>query len=120
MAAAGRVLRADHQPPATAGGLSTWRGGTRSNRVPWTFASFVITDRARENRAADGAPQTGERTPWVDVSSRDTTHFGPASNWARSTERRRWRVTLLVEVASAPERVGDPADDGGLCGGGRG
>ncbi|MFN8635992.1 MAG: beta-galactosidase trimerization domain-containing protein [Chloroflexota bacterium] len=72
------------------------------NRVPWTFPSFTI-DKTGITRTS-GRPQRmepGERSPWVDVSSRDTTHPSHLALTQVNNSQNR-RVTLLVELASAP------------------
>ncbi len=72
------------------------------NRVPWTLPTFVI-DRA--GIAAQGARprrlEPGERTPWVDISCRDTTHPGHLQLLQQNNSQNR-RVTLELDIASAP------------------
>ncbi|MBA2450491.1 MAG: hypothetical protein H0V51_20945, partial [Chloroflexi bacterium] len=73
------------------------------NRVPWTFPEFQI-DRGGPVRqgARPSRLQPGDRTPWVDVSCRDTTHAGHLQIVQNNGSQNR-RATLQVEVASAPE-----------------
>ena len=64
----------------------------------------LVIDKTGVSRSS-GRPQRlepGERTPWVDISCRDTTH--PAHlqlNQINNSQNR--RATLFVELASAPD-----------------
>jgi hypothetical protein len=72
------------------------------NRVPWTLPAFTL-DKSGIVRG-NGRPQRlepGERTPWVDVSCRDTTHTAHLQLTQISNSQNR-RATLLAEFASAP------------------
>ena len=72
------------------------------NRVPWTFPGITI-DRGGVERSASRARrlEPGDRTPWIDVSCRDTTH--PAHlRLVQVSNSRTKRATLDVEIAAAP------------------
>jgi hypothetical protein len=100
-AAAGRVfLRITN--PADSGESFYVEGKYTVNRVPWTFPTFTI-DKTGLIRT-DSRPvrlEPGDRTPWVDVSCRDTTHAGHLQLTQLNNSQNR-RMALLVEVASAP------------------
>ncbi|MGE3272669.1 MAG: beta-galactosidase trimerization domain-containing protein, partial [Chloroflexota bacterium] len=100
-AAAGR-LYARITNPGDSGESFSVEGRYTVNRVPWTFPAFII-DKTGITRTS-GKPvrlEPGERTPWVDVSSRDTTHPGHLGLTQQNNSQNR-RVSLLVELASAP------------------
>jgi hypothetical protein len=101
-AAAGGRLFMRVTNPADSGESFHVEGRYTVNRVPWTFPAFTI-DKTGLTRTS-GRPQRlepGERTPWVDVSGRDTTHQGHLGVTQVNNSQNR-RVTLLVELASAP------------------
>jgi hypothetical protein len=100
LATAGRVfMRVTN--PADSGESLNLEARYTINRVPWTLPSLVI-DKTGISRSS-GKPQRlepGERTPWFDISCRDTTH--PAHlqiNQINNSQNR--RATLLVELAGA-------------------
>ncbi|MCC7372542.1 MAG: hypothetical protein IT306_29280 [Chloroflexi bacterium] len=101
-AAAGR-LYARITNPADSGESFHVEGRYTVNRVPWTFPAFTI-DKMGLTRTS-GRPQRlepGDRTPWVDVSSRDTTHQGHLGFTQVNNSQNR-RMTMLLELASAPQ-----------------
>jgi hypothetical protein len=117
-AAAGGRLFARITNPADSGESFHVEGRYTVNRVPWTFPAFTI-DKTGITRTT-GRPQRlepGERTPWVDVSCRDTTHQGHLALTQVNNSQNR-RVSLLVELASAPDesmvlRTLDYREEGG-------
>ena len=107
----GPAVRAGRPTRATAARASTWRGGTRSTGCRGRSPRSSSTRPGC--RGSSGRPvrlEPGERTPWVDVSCRDTTHSAHLQLTQVNNSQNR-RVTLLVDLASAPERRRDPADD---------
>ena len=72
------------------------------NRPPWTI-SETLFDRGGVTRSAGRAQrlQPGDRTPWIDVSCRDTTHPAHLRLVQMNTSGVK-RATLDVEIASAP------------------
>jgi hypothetical protein len=104
LAAAGRVFMRITNP-ADSGESLNLEARYTVNRVPWTLPTMVI-DRSGITRSS-GRPQRlepGDRTPWIDVSSRDTTHVSHLHLSQINNSQNR-RVTLLVEVASAANDV---------------
>ena len=102
VAAAGRVFMRITNP-ADSGESFHVEGKYTVNRVPWTFPGFAIdkTGLVRGNTRPQRL-EPGEQTPWVDVSCRDTTHDGHLALTQINNSQNR-RVTLMVELASAPE-----------------
>jgi hypothetical protein len=101
VAAAGRVF-ARITNPADSGESFHVEGQYTVNRVPWTFPAFTI-DKTGLSRSSSRPLrlEPGERTPWVEVSSRDTTHVAHLHlNQINNSQNR--RVTMLVELAGAP------------------
>jgi len=102
VAASGRVFMRITNP-ADSGESFHVEGKYTVNRVPWTFPGFVIdkTGLVRGN-ARPQRMEPGERSPWVDVSCRDTTHPAHLALTQINNSQNR-RVTLLVDVAAAPD-----------------
>jgi hypothetical protein len=100
LAAAGRVFMRITNP-ADSGESMNLEARYTINRVPWTLPSLVI-DRTGISRSS-GRPQRlepGERTPWFDISCRDTTHTAHLQlNQVNNSQNR--RAIMLVELASA-------------------
>jgi hypothetical protein len=102
LATAGRVFMRITNP-ADSGESMNLEARYTINRVPWTLPSLVL-DKTGISRSS-GRPQRlepGERTPWFDISCRDTTH--PAHlqlNQVNNSQNR--RATMLVELASTAD-----------------
>ncbi|MCC6174606.1 MAG: hypothetical protein IT305_04805 [Chloroflexi bacterium] len=75
------------------------------NRVPWTLPAITI-DRNGASRSSSKAQrlEPGDRTPWLDLSCRDTTHPGHLQLTQQNNSQNR-RASLIVEVASAPDEA---------------
>lgn len=104
LAAAGRTFMRITNPADSGESLHVEARYT-INRVPWTLPPFIV-DKTGISRSS-GRPtrlEPGDRTPWVDVSCRDTTHTAHLQlNQVNNSQNR--RVTLLVDLASAPNEA---------------
>jgi len=89
------------------GARSYFRSRYRVNRIPWEYPAAILGKDgiAAAAPAADarGWLASGESTPWVDLSSRDTTHLSHLLLEQVSAGREKPEIRCTVELAADPE-----------------